>query len=107
LTFSISSGSLAAKVSLRVYHAAVSQWSGSCFDDRTWVLAARTPEYAALEMAGFEEARRRELPMRREAAMMCEVAEAGIGIQSSEVSGEERTEAKERYWCLGQQARKK
>jgi hypothetical protein len=37
------------------------------------VLAARTPEYAALDNAGFEVARRREPPIRREVAMVKDV----------------------------------
>lgn len=41
------------------------RWGG-----RTWVLAARTPEYAALERMGLEEVRSAALPKRREAAIL-------------------------------------
>jgi hypothetical protein len=70
----------------------------------TWVLAARTPEYAAREMEGLVEARRRDPPIRSEVAIMQRNAkESELGIQSR-VSEEDWTEAKESV--SGQQARK-
>jgi hypothetical protein len=67
------------------------------------VLAARTPEYAALDSAGFEVARRREPPTRREVAMVKDVQTVMSTVSRAEMEGMDRCEGD----VLGQQAKKK